>query len=136
MARVTTEEVKVLIPVPASVTDLSPFINVASELIDMVIVEEYPDAYSDEYLKELERWLSAHFTAIRYTRTSTEKISSVSESFQYKLGLNFNCTMYGQTVLSMDTTGAFATLQQQAEDGKKSAAIGWLGTLDSNGYPR
>lgn len=136
MARVTSDEVRdIMLGVPAA-KDLTPFITVATTLLDKVIVEPYPDEYTDEYLKELERWLAAHFTAIDYTKLASETIGPVSEWYQFKVGLNLNVTMYGQQLLIMDTTGAFAALQKQADKGKRRAGITHLGTVDNNGYPR
>jgi len=120
--RVTTEEVKVLLPVPSSVTDLSAFISLAHELVEKVIVTPYPDAHTEAWLTEIEKWLSAHFAAIRYTRTSSESIGEVSEAYQYKVDLDLRCTMYGQQAILLDTTGTLSRLGKT-----RTASIGWIG---------
>lgn len=129
MARVTDAEVLEIMQGVPSTKSLTPFITIANVLINKVIVEKYPDEYTEDFLKEIERWLSAHFVAIDYNKTASETIGPVSEWYQHKVGLNFNVTMYGQQVLLLDTTGSFAALQKQAEKGKRSANMAWLGTL-------
>jgi hypothetical protein len=115
------DAVKEIIPIPASVESLEPFITAAVLLIDNVIIAQYPDMYSEDYLYEIARWLAAHFTAVRYTRTSSESIGSVSESYQNKVDLDLRCTMYGQQAIMLDYSGALAALP------KKSVSITWLG---------
>ena len=129
MARVTTDEVKEIIPVPETVTDLIPYITVANNLIEKVIVAKFPDAHTEAHLKEIERWLSAHFTAIRFTRTSSEGIGEVKESYQYKVDLDLRCTMYGQQAIILDTSGALNALLS------RPAGIWFVGkTLEEQGY--
>ena len=129
MARVTTEEVKEIIPIPETVEDLTPYITIANSLIEKVIVAQFPDAHTEDHLKEIERWLSAHFAAIRYTRTSSESIGEVKESYQYKVDLDLRCTMYGQQAIILDTSGALNTLL------KRPAGIWFVGkTLTEQGY--
>lgn len=130
------DDVKELIPIPESVVTITPFLNAAHNLVETAIVAKFPDTHTDDVLFEIERWLAAHFTAIRYTRTSSESISSVTESYQHKLGLDLRCTMYGQQAIILDTTGALSRI------GGKTADIGWVGTPvteqrqigDGNGY--
>ena len=119
--RVTMADVEVLIPVPGSVSTLDAFILVAHELLENTVVTDYPDAFTEAYLTEIERWLSAHFTAIRYTRSSSEKIGPVSEGYQYKVDLDLRVTMYGQQAIVLDTTGTLGRL------GKQRASVWWIG---------
>ncbi len=116
-----TDAVKEILPVPRSVTSLEPFITVAHNLVEKVIVANYPDAHTDEHLYEIERWLAAHFAAIRYTRTSSESIGQVAESFQHKVDLDLRVTMYGQQAIVLDTTGALANMH------KARASVSWIG---------
>ena len=118
---VTMADVQVLIQIPASVTTLDAFITVAHELLENTVVTDYPDAFTEDYLTEIERWLAAHFTAIRYTRTSSETIGQTSESYQYKVDLDLRVTMYGQQAIVLDTTGTLSRL------GKRRAGIWWIG---------
>ena len=123
MARVTEAEVREIIDVDASL-DLTPFITAANLLVTKVITDS---SMTDEHLKEIERWLSAHFTAIRDQRSATEQAgaggATAQISYQYKLGLNLQVTLYGQQALLLDTSGALAGLN----DNKGKSAFGMVG---------
>jgi hypothetical protein len=61
-------------------------------------------------------------------KIATEAAGSVSQTFQYAVGLNLNVTVYGQQVLILDTDGSFAALQAQAKSGTmRTVGITWLG---------
>lgn len=130
--RVTVTEVKQIIPIDASIleTDLVIYITPANFLVNRVQTEGgQTDATK---LKELERWLAAHFMAIRDMRSNMEKADVVSQSFQFRLGLNFNVTMFGQTALVMDETGILARLQAQAEgEGSATAEFFAVGPVSN-----
>ena len=134
VGRVTSAEVLEIIneTIPSTVTDVTAMILVAHAMIDKVIVEDYPDEFDDDYLKEMERWLAAHFTAIRYQTNASEAIETAKETYQFKLGLRLENTMWGQAVLVMDTTGSFAKLN--VGTGRKIKMF-WLGQNDENGFP-
>ena len=117
MARVTSDEVKEIIEVSSEVTDLTPFITAAN-----LMVTDYLDGvHSDELLKEIERWLAAHFVSIRDNRRASEKADDVAESYQYKLGLGLESSMYGQQAMRMDSSGKLTTANKSG--GKKSAIV-------------
>ncbi len=134
MARVTPTEVKEIIEIDSTITDpqIEVFIISANLLTNRCEANGLTDA---DTLKEVERWLSAHLVAIRDTRSSSEKADVVAQSFQYKLGLNFNVTMYGQQALLMDASGTLAAIQDDAENGRSvKAGILTLGTPEDE-YP-
>lgn len=138
--RVTTDEVlEVIKDLPTTVgedsdqTELTPFITVANMLINNTIVADYPDVFTAADLKEIERWLAAHFSAVGYKITASEAIGPVQETFQFKLGLNLQNTMWGQQAMLLDTTGSLAKANKKT--GRK-ASINWLGSLDDDGYPQ
>ena len=117
MARVTIAEVKEIVAIAAAITDpqINAFITVANLTTNRVnTVGGITDA---SLLKEIERWLSAHFVRIRDIAAASEKAGPVAQSFQYKVDLNFNQTQYGQQALILDYSGTLAALQKQAEDG-------------------
>lgn len=127
MARTTAELVKGVIEVDSdSVPDLDPFILVANELVTEICE---PSGYTATRLEAIERWLAAHFYAVRDMRRSTETAGSVSESYQYKLGLHLNSTMYGQQAMMLDTAGGLASLNKQMTDpsGGGGTSGTWLG---------
>ncbi len=123
--------------------DITPFIDAANELVTEVCTGPlYPQqvlslgqsprcgvgGYSDVRLELIERWLAAHFYKIADQAVSKEEVGggggSVGQSYQFRLGLNFNSTMYGQQVLMLDTRGGFAFLQKRIEKGRKQFTIG------------
>ena len=71
----------------------------------------------------IERWLSAHFIAVMDQRAAREGVTPVSISYQYKLGLNLQSTMYGQQAILLDTSGALGRLNR----GVKKASMTFVG---------
>jgi hypothetical protein len=112
---------------------LDPFIETASMIVDRVLVPVKDDDgslyYNNTQLEVIERWLAAHFYAVRDPRTAFEGVGKVQASFESKVGLNLNNTRYGQAALGLDTSGTLAALQKQAEEGGKlKPQVVWLGT--------
>ena len=79
--------------------------------------------YTDERLGLIEAWLSAHFYAVSAKETSMETVSSVSEQYQYKLGMHLANSMYGQQAMGLDTSGKLAALNKKYD----SAITGTVG---------
>jgi hypothetical protein len=130
--RVTATEVKVIFDTQLDDAIIDVFIIPANILTDKVEAADVDNTLTTDQLKEIERWLSAHFTGIRDTRVSNEKAGPVGQGFQYKVDLNLNLTMYGGTAITLDTTGYLASLQKQAEDGQAVvASVSALGPVSS-----
>lgn len=129
--RTTDAAVRAIIETQASI-DTAPFIEVASALVDEI---EPDSSYNATRLELIERWLAAHFYAIRDNRVASEGAGSVRQSFQYKVGLNLQVTIYGQQAAMIDTEGHLAALSKRSEMGKKKPGqtVTWLGTGDSKG---
>ena len=104
---------------------LDPFIETASALVNEV--EENSD-HDANRLELIERWLSAHFYAMRDPRPTQEKAGPVAQTLQSKVDLNLANSHYGQQAIVLDTSGTLATLNQMALKGKSKVAVGWLGT--------
>ena len=105
---------------------LTPFIEVASSLIDELCVDS---GYSDARLELIERWLSAHFYAVRDPRATPEGAGSVNVSYEAKVDLALNLTRYGQQAMLLDTAGSLASLNQSTQEGTpRRTGITWLGT--------
>ena len=111
--RTTSTAVQKIIELDSSIivdlADLDPFIEVASAIIDDVCV---PLGYDATRLELIERWLSAHFYAIRDQRKQQEVAGSVSETFQTKVDLYLNVTIYGQQAQMIDTKGGLLRLNK------------------------
>jgi len=115
-ARVTTDEVKEIID--TSISDLTPFITVASQQVDRI---DTAGGLSAAVLKEIERWLSAHFVAIRDARSTKDAIGDSSHTYEGKTGMGLEFTRYGQQAKMLDTTGTLAKL------GLRRAATTYIG---------
>lgn len=118
MARVTATEVKDIFDTTLTDTIVDIHILSANILVDKLLVDIAVPIITDAtHLKEIERWLSAHFAAIQDPRAKTEKADVVGQTIESKVDLNLNVTRYGQQVLILDTSGAFADLQEDALTG-------------------
>jgi hypothetical protein len=124
--RTTAALVKGIIEVDEdSIPDLDPFILTANELVTECCGSA---GYTATRLELIERWLAAHFVAIRDPRLASEQ-AGVSARYQHKVGLILQVTTYGQQAMTLDTAGGLAALSKRAEEGKtKSVGITWLGT--------
>ena len=133
MGRVDSSEVKMIID--TELTDLDAFINPANIIITKLLTGSGLD---EDHLKEIERWLAAHFTAVMDPRTSKEKIgdaevtyykgsNTYSNSMKESPGLNE--TPYGKQVLLLDTTGIL-----KASLGKVTASFTAMGASNAD-YP-
>jgi hypothetical protein len=121
MARVTATEVKQIIDLDTStVTDekIEVFINMANLFINNTF--SGVTSLSSDTLKEIERFLSAHFLHALDPRAISEKAGEVAVRYAGKFGMGLQATTYGQTALLLDTTGRLAV----AAEGKKRASLG------------
>lgn len=109
-----------------NIPDLTPFIAASNELVTECCSDS---SYDATRLEMIERWLAAHFYAIRDPRAASEKAGSVSANYQYKVDLNLAVTTYGQMAMILDTAGSLAALNIRTAKGlKKVVALTWLGT--------
>ena len=112
MPRVTQSEVRAVLD--TDLEDLSPFITAAGALIEARLESQGLD---ENLLKEIERWLSAHFAAMRERQAVSESIGDASAEYGGSFGLGLDFTQYGQQVKVLDVTGTLAGL------GKRKASI-------------
>jgi len=83
-------------------------------------------ALSAAQLKEIERWLSAHFVAMRERQVADEKIGEASVKYGGQFGKMLDFTQYGQQVKILDTTGTLANI------GKRKATFEVIDILDED----
>jgi hypothetical protein len=128
MARTTSAEVQKIIDVDAAVTDLTPFITAANELVTEACTGD-SQGYSATRLQVIETWLAAHLVAIRDPHHQSEGAGGVTARYQGQTGFNFQSTYWGQQALLLDTAGGLAALSEHTAKGKR-ARVGatWLGT--------
>lgn len=111
-ARVSAEQVKELIS--TELTDsviLASMIDTANVFVDTHLV---PDAnHGAPILNKIELYLAAHFVAISEEKGAVKfsKVGDASDAFDVSnLGSGFNSTRFGQTALSLDTSGILAAV--------------------------
>jgi hypothetical protein len=124
MPRTTPAAVSAIIEVDAAI-DLTPSIETANALVTELCAAS---GYSAARLELIERWLAAHFYAIRDPRAASEGAGGVSASYQHKVDLHFNQTTYGQQAMLLDTAGNLAALQAMMAQGKGRVKAFWLGS--------
>ena len=113
---VTAAEVKQIIPTNLSNTILDAYILGADELLNNILGTD--TTLSAALKKEIERWLTAHMIASTQGRLEMEAGAGgayIKYAGVFTEGLKL--TPYGQMVLTLDSTGKFASL------GGKSAKI-------------
>jgi hypothetical protein len=111
MARVEDAEVKEI--VPTTIEDISAFIISANIMVTDVLGDS---GLSDDRLKEIERWLAAHFVAMKDggARAVEEEVGRsrrrMGEATRQILGQGLKLTRFGQQAMILDTTGKLAEL--------------------------
>jgi len=121
-ARVQSADVKVIID--TDLNDLSAFITAASVQVDVIAALGILTTAS---LKEIERWLSAHYVAIRDRQVSKVTMLDTSHTYDGKTGTGLGSTLWGQQALLMDTTGTLAS------GSKRRATMTYIGGYAENG---
>lgn len=125
--RTTAANIKQIMEVDTSLTNLTPFITMASLQVDQHCAGY--DAIADAVLLELvERNLAAHHTCMRDPRTSSERVSSVAATYITPTdGKYLEATIYGQTAIALDHKGGLSRLQTQMLKGFVPFSMGWVG---------
>jgi hypothetical protein len=111
--------------------DLTPFIETAHNIIERTCLDS---DYDDATLELIERWLSAHFYAIRDPRTIAEAVKGISERYESGIsgsakGTGFSLTRYGRQAMLLDTDGNLAALDNIVTmGGRIKGSITHIGT--------
>lgn len=130
--RITAADVESVINFDSSIEDLSPFIEAAEELVTEICA---PVGYSSDRLAIIEKWLAAHFLAIRDPRYQAETMGQASATYSTQVGLNMGLTPYGQQAQLLDTMGGLARLDKHISQGKRAqAGIVHLGSKSYGAY--
>lgn len=133
MARTTKAYIATIIELDVSIVPndaaMEPFITVANELVTEVCTGDSgpATAYTDARLELIERWLAAHFYAIRDPRVANESAGGVSASYESRVDLGLNLTRYGQMAMMLDTNGGLAKLDVDIKKGKPHVGVFWPG---------
>jgi hypothetical protein len=124
MARTTEALVGKIVDLDDTI-DVDPFIEIATLMVDDVIVPA--SDYSATRLEQIERYLAAHFYALKDQQPASEGAGSVSVSYQNRVDLYLNFTRFGQMAMTLDIDGILAALQKKMSTGKRSAGVTHLG---------
>jgi len=120
--RVSEDDVREIIEVSSTLI-LDAFITSANVFITATL----GTTLSEGLLKEIERWMSAHFVAIREKRANSVKIGDAEETYSVKVGMGLKATQYGQQAILLDTTGVLDKLGER----KKTYSMTILNPFDT-----
>lgn len=108
--RVTPEEVKAIIDTTLTDTIVYSYILGANALVNTAL-----GTGATAILKEIERWLTAHLIASTKERQAKkEEAGGAKIEYTGNYGAGLHSTSYGQMCMTMDTTGALASLMGKA----------------------
>lgn len=115
--RVTTAEVEEIIDTDLTDGRITVCIDTAHNLVETQCVG---NDLSDDTLKSIERWLSAHFVAVVEPRITREKADVVGASYMHKVDLYLASTVWGQQAMLLDTSGNLSELNDGIKNGSLS----------------
>jgi hypothetical protein len=120
--RVTSAEVLAILT-STSFSDIDAFITAANLTVTDRLGDD--ENLSDDQLKEIERWLAAHFVCVADPRLKSEGTDGATAAYEKgNLGKSLEFTSYGQQVLLLDTSG------KMSMTGKKQAALDAIDFFD------
>lgn len=114
--RVISSEVKLIIDTDLTDSEISSFIETANMVVDEVLSDS--TVLSTRQLKEIEKYLSAHFICVREGQAMAEGADAGNITYTRQKGKGLESTSYGQTAMALDETGTLG-----AEVGKKDISI-------------
>ncbi len=122
MSRVKTLDIKRIIN--TELEDLSAFIQTASVQVDTIATLGLLGA---PLLKEIERWLAAHYVALYERQDAKVTMGDSSHTYGGKTGAGLSYTRFGQQALLLDTTGTLSN------GGLRRASMSYLGGVADDG---
>ena len=108
--------VKKIIDTDLTDEQITPFLAAANTMVTDLLLGEN---YSVTTLGEIERWLAAHFVAVRDPQVTSEKIGDVQAAYEGKTGMGLKSTRYGQQAMVLDHHGILARMAS----GKRPAEV-------------
>ena len=121
MPRTTSDALRKIIT-PRVVSDVAPFINTASIFVENNLEDK---GLSEEILTEIEKYLAAHFLALHPDERQLieQQLGEAIDKYIGKYGEGFKATQFGQTAITLDSTGTLATLDAGASYTSLQAVI-------------
>ena len=109
-ARVLPNEVKEIMEDYVEEEKLNPFIRTAHKMVNDMLLSS---GYSEDVLREIELWLSAHFAASTIYRLPYRR-EALDTAVAYKMssGNGLSSTPYGDTALQLDVKGILKDLDK------------------------
>jgi hypothetical protein len=112
--------------------DLTPYIDTANAVVDRVnkVALKRAIILTPVELELIERWLSAHFYSQSDKPYQSKSTEGASASFTGQTGMGLESSLYGQTAMRIDYSGALFNLNSQ-----QRASCAWLGKPPSSQIP-
>jgi len=109
--RVTANEVKEIITTTVSTSDIGACIIAADIIVDTYL--SGVSGMSNDLLKEIERWLSAHLLAIgKQPQELSVRVGEGEFRRTGSFGKGLESTTYGQMVMTLDSSGKLKNLDK------------------------
>lgn len=103
MARTDVDQVNHIMETSLTDNQIRPIIEQANRIVTSKIGGE---GLTDELLKDIETWMTAHLIALGKERQPLEeRVGDIWLKFNENPAGFFNATTYGQTCLMLDTSG-------------------------------
>lgn len=96
---------------------LLPYIDAASSIVDDIVScvsDKELTALTSAKLEIIERWLAAHFYVVSDQTYASKSTQGASASFHGKTGMHLESSRYGQTAITLDSSGCLAAIGKQA----------------------
>lgn len=107
----TPEDVTAIIDTELDNSQVEPFIVTAVLLVNEELLDK---GLSANRLKEIARWLAAHFLAVREPRLLSEQAGRAQAKYEGgAIDKRLMSTRYGQQAIALDPTGVLAGLSEQ-----------------------
>lgn len=105
MAQIQESDVRAIEDFEAS--DLSPFIAAAESITDQLNLS---NDLTNAQLKEVQRYLAAHFAASKGSEQLAQKFAKGDQRFTFQgdWGMGLRRTSHGQNAIDLDATGKLA----------------------------
>ena len=124
-SRVNGTEVKEIIDVELTVDQCEPFITAANLFVTGYLSDK---GLSTALLKEIERWMAAHFICKFDPREQVVRIDTIEVNLEGTTGMGLMSTGYGQQAVILDTSGTLAAVAKM----RPKATFSVLGEDDAN----
>lgn len=108
MARTNVDDIKAIVDTTLADPRINAAITMASQVMAQLIGDQSKNLL-DDTLKEIERYLAAHFITVGPERqVQSRSVLGDSVTFTGRTGMALDATTYGQQAQILDTTGSLA----------------------------